>query len=95
VFDVKEGWEPLYQFLDVPVPSVPFPHRNDSAQIKAIIEAARHGLLKFGTPEAVQTALRAFARGRLSGLSPEALQTLAADEIGGPRSDRDIHGESQ
>jgi hypothetical protein len=30
VYDVKEGWEPLCRFLDVPVPEgVPFPNRND------------------------------------------------------------------
>jgi hypothetical protein len=30
VFDVKEGWEPLCAFLDVPVPEVdPFPRVND------------------------------------------------------------------
>ncbi|WP_420631597.1 sulfotransferase family protein [Candidatus Leptofilum sp.] len=29
VFSVKEGWEPLCQFLDVPIPSIPFPHVND------------------------------------------------------------------
>ncbi len=28
VFDVAEGWEPLCAFLGVPVPDVPFPHRN-------------------------------------------------------------------
>jgi sulfotransferase family protein len=28
VFDVAEGWEPLCAFLDVPVPDIPFPHRN-------------------------------------------------------------------
>lgn len=31
VYDVKEGWEPLCRFLDVPVPETPFPHVNDSA----------------------------------------------------------------
>jgi hypothetical protein len=32
VFDVKEGWEPLCAFLDVPVPEVdPFPRVNDRA----------------------------------------------------------------
>jgi hypothetical protein len=32
VFDVKQGWEPLCTFLDVPVPEgEPFPHVNDSA----------------------------------------------------------------
>lgn len=29
IFDVKDGWEPLCRFLDVPVPSTPFPHVND------------------------------------------------------------------
>jgi hypothetical protein len=30
VYDVKEGWGPLCDFLDVPVPDVPFPRVNDS-----------------------------------------------------------------
>ncbi|SRR5579884_8755 len=29
VYEVKEGWEPLCRFLDVPVPNEPFPHLND------------------------------------------------------------------
>lgn len=29
VFEVKQGWEPLCAFLDVPVPDTPFPHLND------------------------------------------------------------------
>lgn len=29
VFEVKQGWEPLCEFLDVPVPNTPFPHLND------------------------------------------------------------------
>lgn len=28
VYDVKQGWEPLCAFLDVPVPDSPFPHQN-------------------------------------------------------------------
>ncbi len=28
VFDVADGWTPLCQFLDVPVPDTPFPHQN-------------------------------------------------------------------
>lgn len=28
VFEVREGWEPLCRFLDVPVPATPFPHAN-------------------------------------------------------------------
>jgi hypothetical protein len=32
VFDIKEGWEPLCAFLDVPVPEDdPFPRVNDRA----------------------------------------------------------------
>jgi hypothetical protein len=31
-FDVREGWEPLCQFLDKDVPSVPFPHRNAGSE---------------------------------------------------------------
>ena len=36
VFDVKQGWDPLCKFLDVPVPpkSVPFPNVNDTAAQK-------------------------------------------------------------
>ena len=33
IFEVKEGWEPLCEFLDVPVPGVPFPHVNDRENI--------------------------------------------------------------
>jgi hypothetical protein len=35
VFDVKQGWEPLCRFLDVPVPAgEPFPHVNDGADFE-------------------------------------------------------------
>ena len=35
VYEVKQGWEPLCRFLDVPVPAdVPFPHVNDSASFQ-------------------------------------------------------------
>lgn len=30
VYSVKEGWEPLCKFLNVPIPDQPFPHTNDS-----------------------------------------------------------------
>ncbi len=29
IYSVKEGWEPLCAFLEVPVPDEPFPHLND------------------------------------------------------------------
>lgn len=28
IFDVAQGWQPLCQFLDIPVPDRPFPHHN-------------------------------------------------------------------
>jgi hypothetical protein len=30
VWSVSDGWEPLCEFLEVPVPDTPFPHLNDS-----------------------------------------------------------------
>lgn len=32
VYQVKEGWKPLCEFLGVPVPSEPFPRTNDRAE---------------------------------------------------------------
>jgi predicted naringenin-chalcone synthase len=29
VYDIREGWEPLCEFLEVPIPVTPFPHLND------------------------------------------------------------------
>ena len=38
VFSVKEGWAPLCNFLNVPVPEESFPNTNDSAQMKKYIK---------------------------------------------------------
>ena len=35
IFNVKEGWEPLCTFLDVPIPDQPFPRTNDTAQMNS------------------------------------------------------------
>lgn len=46
VFDVRDGWEPLCSFLEVPVPDVPFPHVNDRASMRrrfAAVRALTHG----------------------------------------------------
>jgi len=32
VWSVSEGWEPLCEFLEVPVPDAPFPKLNDGAE---------------------------------------------------------------
>ncbi|MBV9962517.1 MAG: hypothetical protein JO072_09750 [Parafilimonas sp.] len=34
VYEVKQGWEPLCNFLNVPIPSVPFPRSNTKDQFK-------------------------------------------------------------
>jgi hypothetical protein len=41
IFNVREGWEPLCQFLDVPVPDTPFPHKNDRALMLRRFQAIR------------------------------------------------------
>jgi Sulfotransferase domain len=34
LFDVKEGWEPLCKFLELPIPNEPFPNLNDTAAMQ-------------------------------------------------------------
>lgn len=41
VFDVREGWTPLCNFLEVPIPEEPFPRLNDTASTQAIIRRLR------------------------------------------------------
>lgn len=44
VFQVSQGWEPLCDFLGVPVPDTPFPHLNETEamhRVMADIEAGR------------------------------------------------------
>lgn len=40
IYDVKQGWEPLCRFLDLPVPDRPFPHLNDSRTFQWIFRLA-------------------------------------------------------
>ena len=35
VFEAKDGWEPLCSFLNVPVPSKPFPHSNTTQEFNS------------------------------------------------------------
>jgi len=37
VYDVKQGWDPLCQFLNLPSPAIPFPKINESAEIQSAI----------------------------------------------------------
>ena len=36
-FEVKQGWEPLCRFLDVPVPDTSFPHANEQGNWQSIL----------------------------------------------------------
>ena len=39
VYEVKQGWGPLCEFLDVPAPDAPFPRVNSRAETGAMIDA--------------------------------------------------------
>jgi hypothetical protein len=39
-FEVTDGWEPLCRFLGVDVPDAPFPHLNERATTRDILQAA-------------------------------------------------------
>jgi hypothetical protein len=41
IFDVKEGWEPLCQFLGCPIPDAPFPRSNSRRSIRSAVWAIR------------------------------------------------------
>jgi hypothetical protein len=38
VFEVKQGWQPLCEFLDVPVPDEPFPRANSRDEFRAMVQ---------------------------------------------------------
>jgi hypothetical protein len=52
IYEVKEGWEPLCRFLNVPIPQgQPFPHLNDTAQFQRFIQkidVMRRGTMLIG-----------------------------------------------
>ena len=37
VYEIGEGWEPLCEFLEVPVPDSPMPHLNDATSFRAMV----------------------------------------------------------
>ena len=43
VYDVKTGWEPLCNFLNVPVPSIPFPKSNTRNGFKQLVADVSSG----------------------------------------------------
>jgi hypothetical protein len=42
VYQVKDGWEPLCQFLKTPIPNKPFPHLNDRASFSENLSLLRN-----------------------------------------------------
>ena len=48
VWTPADGWEPLCEFLELPVPDVPFPHVNDSKQFgERIIDGAMLAIQRY------------------------------------------------
>ena len=43
VFDVAQGWEPLCDFLNVPMPAQPFPRLNDATVTRRVVRSVRWG----------------------------------------------------
>jgi hypothetical protein len=41
IFDAREGWGPLCQFLDVPVPEQPYPHVNSKEEFDNVFDMLR------------------------------------------------------
>jgi hypothetical protein len=37
VYEIKQGWEPLCEFLEVPVPDADMPHLNDAASFRSMV----------------------------------------------------------
>ena len=70
VYEVKQGWGPLCEFLGVEVPDKPFPHLNDAADMRRLILMVR--ALSVAAPTALAlvagiAALALLRRGPLRG----------------------------
>lgn len=64
VYHVKEGWEPLCRFLDVPIPQTPFPHLNSRMQLQRMIRI--RNIVTEWIPAAILAFLIYFVGARLS-----------------------------
>ena len=70
VYEVKQGWGPLCEFLGVEVPDKPFPHLNDASEMRRLIRMVR--ALSVAAPTALAlvagiAALALLRRGPLRG----------------------------
>lgn len=69
VYEVKQGWEPLCEFLDVEVPGEAFPHLNDAASARRairIVTTIAYAAPLVGTVLAGVTLLKILRRVRRS-----------------------------
>jgi hypothetical protein len=58
VWSVTEGWEPLCDFLEVPVPEEPFPHVNDSKEFgDRVIDGSLEALTQWRAQDAPAVAV--------------------------------------
>ena len=55
VFEPKQGWQPLCDFLDVPVPEGPFPHENDTPTM--LLKFKRLKILAYTTVYGIPTVI--------------------------------------
>ncbi|WP_424535127.1 sulfotransferase family protein [Sphaerisporangium viridialbum] len=59
VYEVRQGWGPLCDFLGVPVPDESFPHLNDTAAFRRMAARRRRRVLTLRSPESgSHTAIR-------------------------------------
>jgi len=66
VFEAKEGWAPLCKFLNVPVPSEPYPRVNDTNEFNSRVEKMKKMgyILVLGVPLLLATGFGYYAYSR-------------------------------
>ena len=67
VFSADQGWQPLCDFLGVPVPDTPFPNVNDRAAIKKALRHMSSGAYMILAVAALACAGLVYAAVRLLG----------------------------
>jgi hypothetical protein len=65
VFEAKDGWQPLCEFLGVPVPDVPYPRVNSREDMQ------QRGIARPGPPPTMEI-MRDGARGRIQAMREAA-----------------------
>jgi hypothetical protein len=75
VFEVKQGWAPLCEFLDVPTPDEPFPHLNDREAMRARLRVMK--VLRWAGPLLALTLLAVVLVWLWSGAAAPALGPTA------------------